>query len=61
MSSAPSPVKAATVAALELILLTAAVWLLRGYVWPTLSNVEVATLQARLDPRLFASDFAVQE
>jgi hypothetical protein len=61
MSSAPIPVKAATVTAVELVLLTAAIWVLRGYVWPTLSNVEVATLQARLDPRLFAPDFSVQE
>ena len=61
MSSAPSPVKAATVAAGELVFLTAALWVLRGYVWPTLSNVEVATLQAALDPRLFPHDFAVQE
>lgn len=60
MSSAPSPVKVATAAA-GLILLTAGVWVLCGYVWPTLSNVEVATLQAMLDPRLFRGDFAVQE
>ena len=61
MSSTTSPVKAATVAAAELALLTAAVWVLRGYVWPTLSSVEVATLQTQLDPRLFPHDFAVQE
>ena len=33
--------------------LTAAVWVLRGYVWPTLSNVEVGPLQALLDDALY--------
>lgn len=41
--------------------LTAAAWLLRGYIWPTLSNVEVGPLQAMLDPTLFRNDFVVQE
>lgn len=44
-----------------LILITCAVWLLRGYLWPLLSNVEVDTLRAMLDPELFRRDFAVQE
>lgn len=60
MSPAPTPVKIAT-STLEVIFLTAVVWVLRGYVWPTLSSVEVAVLQARLDPSLFNGDFVVQE
>lgn len=44
-----------------LAIVTAAVWLIRGYVWPVLSNVEVDTLHAMLDPALFHRDFAVQE
>jgi hypothetical protein len=46
---------------LEAVFLAAVIMLLRGYVWPTLSSVEVATLQAKLDPTLFTRDFVVQE
>jgi hypothetical protein len=60
MRFAPHPVKVAT-AVLAALFLTAVVWVLRGYVWPGLSSVEVATLQARLDPALFTRDFVVQE
>ena len=60
MSRALTPVKVVTIAC-GLAFLTVMVWVLRGYVWPTLSNVEVATLQALLDPTLFHGDFAVQE
>ncbi|HET7535110.1 MAG TPA: DUF6798 domain-containing protein [Candidatus Didemnitutus sp.] len=42
-------------------IITAAVWLVRGYVWPVLSNVEVDALRAMVDPTLFHRDFAVQE
>jgi hypothetical protein len=61
MISAPAPVKRATDHALIVVCVTAALWLLRGYVWPVLSNVEVGPLQAALDPSLFQRDFAVQE
>ena len=54
------PVKGST-AALQLALVTAALWMLRGYIWPTLSNVEVGPIQASLDPTLFRHDFTVQE
>jgi hypothetical protein len=40
---------------------TAVLWMLRGYLWPTYSNVEVGPLQALLDPALFRHDFTVQE
>lgn len=60
MSFAPSTVKVATTAA-GLAFVTAALWVLRGYVWPTLSNVEVGPLQAILDPTLFHHDFVVRE
>ena len=60
MSSASTAIKTAT-AALELVFLTAVIWVLRGYVWPTLSPVEVTVLQARLDPSLFPGDALVQE
>jgi len=40
---------------------TSVVWVLRGYIWPTMSNVEVDALRAMLDPTLFRRDFAVQE
>lgn len=60
MSSASRPVKGATVA-MTVVFITAALWILRGYLWPTLSNVEVGPLQARLDPSLFRNDFTVQE
>jgi hypothetical protein len=46
---------------MTIVFMTALLWVLRGYVWPTLSNVEVAPLQAQLDPRLFRNDFVVQE
>lgn len=61
MNSAPNPVKAATISAAELVLLAAAAWILRGYVWPTLSNTEVDTLHALLNPGVFTRDFSVQE
>lgn len=60
MSFAPAPVKRAT-GLLIVAFVTAALWLVRGYVWPTLSNVEVGPLQAALDPALFQRDFTVQE
>ena len=60
MNPALTPVKCAT-RLLETLLLTAAVWILIGYVWPTLSNVEVSTLQAMGNPHLMTRDFAVQE
>ncbi len=60
MSFAPAPVKRAT-GLMIVAFVTAALWLLRGYVWPTLSNVEVGPLQAALDPALFQRDFTVQE
>ena len=60
MSFALSIVKGCKAAA-GLACLTAAAWLLRGYIWPTLSNVEVGPLQAMLDPTLFRNDFVVQE
>jgi len=60
MSFTFHPVKAAT-SAWAIAFVTAAVWVLRGYLWPTLSNVEVAPLQAALDPTLFRHDFVVQE
>ncbi|MBL9188271.1 MAG: hypothetical protein JNK23_12370 [Opitutaceae bacterium] len=60
MSFAPVPVKRAT-GPLIVVFVTSAIWLLRGYVWPTLSNVEVGPLQASLDPSLFLRDFTVQE
>ncbi|MCX6951941.1 MAG: hypothetical protein NTV51_07220 [Verrucomicrobia bacterium] len=60
MSFTSHPVKAAT-SAWAIAFVTAAVWVLRGYLWPTLSNVEVAPLQAALDPTLFRHDFVVQE
>jgi len=59
MNSGSRPVKVASAAAV-LVWLTACGWVVRGYVWPTLSNVEVATLEAMLDPSLFRHDFAVQ-
>ncbi len=46
---------------LEAVFLAAVIVLLRGYVWPTLSSVEVSVLQAKLDPALFTRDFVVQE
>ena len=60
MSFASPTVKGAPAAA-GLAFLTAAFWVLRGYVWPTLSNVEVGPLQALLDPTLFREDFVVRE
>lgn len=59
MSFASRRVKATTAAA-TLVWLAATVWVLGGYVWPTLSNVEVAALQAMLHPGLFRHDFAVR-
>ncbi len=61
MHSTPNPVKAATTSAAELVLLAAAAWMLRGYVWPTLSNTEVDTLHALSNPGVFTQDFSVQE
>ncbi len=46
---------------LEAVFVAAVIVLLRGYVWPTLSSVEVSVLQAKLDPALFTRDFVVQE
>lgn len=62
MPTTSGPVKvAAAVPALTLVLMTSAVWVLRGYVWPSLSNTEVDALHAMLDPSLFRRDFSVQE
>ena len=62
MPTSPGPVKVtAGGPVLALIVLTAAVWVLRGYLWPTLGNVEVDALRAMLDPTLFQRDFSVQE
>jgi hypothetical protein len=44
-----------------LLWFVATIWVIRGYVWPTLSNVEVSTLQALADPSLFRHDFVVRE
>lgn len=61
MPTTSGPVKVASAApALALVFITAAAWVLRGYVWPTLSNVEVDVLRALLDPSLFLRDFSVQ-
>ena len=61
MPTTAGPVKVASAApALALVFITAVVWVLRGYVWPTLSNVEVDVLRALLDPSLFRQDFSVQ-
>lgn len=60
MSSAPAPVKGRTAVSI-VVFTTAVLWVLRGYVWPVLSNVEVGPLQAALDPTLFRQDFTVQE
>jgi len=60
MSLAKTSVKVGAALA-EALWLTAAIWLLRGYVWPWLSPVEVSPLQAALDPTLFQHDFVVQE
>src|ERR1035437_6079513 len=45
----------------EFCWLAAALWFVFGYIWPTLSPVEVPALQAMLDPRLFQHDFVVRE
>src|SRR5437868_4226337 len=61
MPTTSGPVKVAAAApALALVFLTVVTWMLRGYVWPTLSNVEVDVLRALLDPSLFLQDFSVQ-
>lgn len=62
MPTPPGSVKVAPGSAWSaLVIITTAAWFLRGYVWPTLSNVEVDALRAMLDPALFRRDFAVQE
>jgi len=60
MNSASPPVKFAA-PVLELLFVTAAVWVLRGYEWPDLVNNEVSVIQAHMDPRWFQGDFVVQE
>lgn len=61
MPTTSGPVKVASAApASALIFITAAAWVLRGYVWPTLSNVEVDVLRALIEPSLFLRDFSVQ-
>ena len=60
MSAEKIPARAVTLAG-EFFWLAAMVWVVGGYVWPTLSPAEVPTLQAMLDPRLFQNDFVVRE